>query len=77
MKLSELTKEAPAKRTCVFGNWVDSLDEEDKKSVERVFQDPNWSTIAITRAFREAGCSSARDLIALHRAGECKVCNKA
>lgn len=76
MKLSELTKQAPSKRNCSFGKWVDSLDDEDRQAVQDVFKDPNWSNAAITRTFREAGCPCARDSVTLHRSNGCKVCNR-
>ena len=63
--------------SCLFREWQDSLDDEDKKTVEDILADSAWNGAATFRFFRANGCGSGERTIRLHKSGDCPCQNKA
>ena len=75
--LTERVQALPAirKRTCTFGQWVATLDDEDRKTVFALLENPDWTISELTVFIKkEAGATSSEKSVSRHRKGECLEC---
>ena len=63
-------------RTCKFGPWVNTLNEDDRNAVFRAFDNPDVTTRHIYKTLKAIGCPSAESSIRSHRRGECQNCER-
>lgn len=75
-KLTDILANPPQSRysKCSLSRWVESLPEEDKKSVIAALHNPEWSSSQLTRSLREFGMPANRNSINEHRNGQCTRC---
>jgi hypothetical protein len=71
-----LTKAAeqvrPARKVyCPFCIWLDTLDEEDQATVDRLLHSPDWTIEGLRKFFQENGSKAGVNTVSRHVKGEC------
>lgn len=63
------------KRTCTFGQWVSTLDAEDRATIFALLDNHDWTISELTTFIRkEAGATSSEKSVSRHRKQECLEC---
>lgn len=75
--LTERVQALPAirKRSCTFGQWITTLDDDDRKTVFALLDNLDWTVSDLTVFLRkEAGVTVSEKTVSRHRKGECLEC---
>lgn len=73
--LAQKVNEArPVGKGCSFARWFETLDNDDKKVVVEVMNDPAWSVDRMRVFFQSEGCVTGDKTLRAHRRGECPTC---
>lgn len=76
MSLQDLyaeAKEAIILKSCIVGQWANTLSEEDKKVLDLAIEDDDLSTKDLFMLLRRAGGTFGKTAVRDHRQGDC-VC---
>jgi hypothetical protein len=73
-ELTDILSKPPAKGTCTFAAWLNSLPDDEQSSVKKAMLNPEWSHLALAKTLKEHGMPCDRRLMTIHRNGECKHC---
>ena len=75
-KLAELIhRERPKTIQCKWRVWYETLNDDEKTTIQNAFRNDEIETTQLVRALHEYGCPSSPSTIRTHRRGECKTCS--
>jgi hypothetical protein len=74
MSLKEKLGNPPARRTCKFNVWVNTLSEEDSQVIFEALENRDWSLEKLTTALKDEDFPVNYDMIRKHRIKSCTVC---
>lgn len=63
-------------RTCQFGAWTATLNEDDRNAIEAAFDNPTISTLHIYETLAAFGSTSSYSTVNTHRRNGCKSCRR-
>lgn len=74
-KLSDLAKTPPKREyNCMLTAWSMNLDDEDRKALWEMIDNPDWPTRTLWGVLRDAGFPGSNSVIGKHRSKECVSC---
>lgn len=74
MNLAEALQTSLPSKRCKFREWVDSLPEVDRGTVDAALENPDYSIRYLHRVFSEFGLDAGESVVWKHRSKQCRAC---